>query len=90
MIYNIKPGETLLGSNETSCEIILTDEDIHDIHCRFCNNEGNVTLSPIGNAECFVNNVQVKINHKISQGISYNILVVVCKLFLKNIYILLR
>lgn len=28
-----------------------------------------MTLSPIGNAECFVNNVQVKIKHKISQGI---------------------
>uniref|UniRef100_A0A0L8G5V4 Kinesin motor domain-containing protein n=1 Tax=Octopus bimaculoides TaxID=37653 RepID=A0A0L8G5V4_OCTBM len=62
LLYLIKDGNTHVGhsSSDSVCDIQLIGALISKNHCVFINKDGVVTLSPVGNALCYINGVLIK------------------------------
>ncbi|XP_033944112.1 kinesin-like protein KIF16B isoform X4 [Pseudochaenichthys georgianus] len=70
ILYHLKEGRTYVGREDASTEqdIILHGLDLESEHCRFENQNGKVTLVPLGRAQCSVNGVQVTERSQLNQG----------------------
>ncbi|KAM6942022.1 kinesin-like protein KIF16B isoform 1-T1 [Lycodopsis pacificus] len=70
ILYHLKEGRTYLGREDASREqdIILHGLDLESEHCMFQNQNGKVTLVPLGGAQCSVNGVQVTASSQLNQG----------------------
>uniref|UniRef100_A0AAQ6A007 Kinesin motor domain-containing protein n=1 Tax=Amphiprion ocellaris TaxID=80972 RepID=A0AAQ6A007_AMPOC len=70
ILYHLKEGRTYVGREDASTEqdIILHGLDLESEHCMFENQNGNVTLVPLGGAQCSVNGVQVTEPSQLNQG----------------------
>lgn len=70
ILYHLKEGQTYVGREDASTEqdIILHGLDLESEHCRFENQNGKVTLVPLGRAQCSVNGVQVTERSQLNQG----------------------
>ncbi|GAB1597550.1 kinesin-like protein KIF14 [Argonauta hians] len=62
LLYLIKDGNTYVGHSDTGsvCDIQLIGALISKIHCVFINKDEKVTLTPIGNALCYINGALIK------------------------------
>ncbi|XP_056228635.1 kinesin-like protein KIF16B isoform X2 [Seriola aureovittata] len=70
ILYHLKEGRTYVGREDASTEqdIILHGLDLESEHCKFENQNGTVTLVPLGGAQCSVNGVQVTEPSQLNQG----------------------
>uniref|UniRef100_A0A672Z964 Kinesin family member 16Ba n=1 Tax=Sphaeramia orbicularis TaxID=375764 RepID=A0A672Z964_9TELE len=70
ILYHLKEGRTYVGREDASTEqdIILHGLDLESEHCMFENQNGTVTLVPLGGAQCSVNGVQVTEPSQLNQG----------------------
>ncbi|XP_070840390.1 kinesin-like protein KIF16B [Chaetodon trifascialis] len=70
ILYHLKEGRTYVGREDASTEqdIILHGLDLESEHCMFENQNGKVTLVPLGGAQCSVNGVQVTEPSQLNQG----------------------
>ncbi|XP_010753071.3 kinesin-like protein KIF16B isoform X7 [Larimichthys crocea] len=70
ILYHLKEGRTYVGRDDASTEqdIILHGLDLESEHCMFENQNGKVTLVPLGGAQCSVNGVQVTEPSHLNQG----------------------
>uniref|UniRef100_UPI0037E9C844 kinesin-like protein KIF16B isoform X2 n=1 Tax=Semicossyphus pulcher TaxID=241346 RepID=UPI0037E9C844 len=70
ILYHLKEGRTYVGREDASSEqdIILHGLDLESEHCMFENQNGTVTLVPLGGAQCSVNGVQVTEPSQLNQG----------------------
>lgn len=70
ILYHLKEGRTYVGRDDASSEqdIILHGLDLESEHCMFENDEGKVTLVPLGGAQCSVNGVQISEPSQLNQG----------------------
>ncbi|XP_051237636.1 kinesin-like protein KIF16B isoform X5 [Dicentrarchus labrax] len=70
ILYHLKEGRTYVGRDDASTEqdIILHGLDLESEHCMFENQNGKVTLVPLGGAQCSVNGVQVSEPSQLNQG----------------------
>ncbi|KAM8772102.1 kinesin-like protein KIF16B isoform 3-T3 [Acanthopagrus schlegelii] len=70
ILYHLKEGRTYVGREDASTEqdIILHGLDLESEHCMFENQNGKVTLVPLGGAQCSVNGVQVTQPSQLNQG----------------------
>ncbi|KAM9363279.1 kinesin-like protein KIF16B [Symphorus nematophorus] len=70
ILYHLKEGRTYVGREDASTEqdIILHGLDLESEHCMFENQNGKVTLVPLGGAQCSVNGVQVTEPSHLNQG----------------------
>ncbi|KAK5865475.1 hypothetical protein PBY51_019743 [Eleginops maclovinus] len=70
ILYHLKEGRTYVGRDDASTEqdIILHGLDLESEHCMFENQNGKVTLVPLGGAQCSVNGVQVTEQSQLNQG----------------------
>ncbi|XP_067353661.1 kinesin-like protein KIF16B isoform X5 [Channa argus] len=70
ILYHLKEGRTYVGREDASTEqdIILHGLDLESEHCMFENQNGTVTLVPLGGAQCSVNGVQVMEPSQLNQG----------------------
>ncbi|TIB88541.1 kinesin-like protein [Wallemia mellicola] len=72
LIYQIKPGQTLVGNMESEKvrEIKLSGHTILDEHCIFANEEGSVHVTPLPDAMVMVNGnkLEVGVPHKLFSG----------------------
>ncbi|XP_075904887.1 kinesin-like protein KIF16B isoform X7 [Nelusetta ayraudi] len=70
ILYHLKEGRTYVGRDDASSEqdIILHGLDLESEHCMFENDEGKVTLVPLGGAQCSVNGVQISESSQLNQG----------------------
>ncbi|XP_058496217.1 kinesin-like protein KIF16B isoform X1 [Solea solea] len=70
ILYHLKEGRTYVGREDASTEqdIILHGLDLESEHCMFQNQNGTVTLVPLGEAQCSVNGVQVMEPMQLNQG----------------------
>ncbi|CAJ1052893.1 kinesin-like protein KIF16B isoform X7 [Xyrichtys novacula] len=70
ILYHLKEGRTYVGREDASAEqdIILHGLDLESEHCMFENQNGKVTLVPLGGAQCSVNGVQVTEPSQLNQG----------------------
>ncbi|XP_054459623.1 kinesin-like protein KIF16B isoform X4 [Anoplopoma fimbria] len=70
ILYHLKEGRTYVGREDASTEqdIILHGLDLESEHCMFQNQNGKVTLVPLGGAQCSVNGVQVTESSQLNQG----------------------
>ncbi|KAM7008767.1 kinesin-like protein KIF16B isoform 2-T2 [Tautogolabrus adspersus] len=70
ILYHLKEGRTYVGRDDASTEqdIILHGLDLESEHCMFENQNGTVTLVPLGGAQCSVNGVQVTGRSQLNQG----------------------
>ncbi|XP_040891305.1 kinesin-like protein KIF16B isoform X3 [Toxotes jaculatrix] len=70
ILYHLKEGRTYVGREDASREqdIILHGLDLESEHCMFENQNGTVTLVPLGGAQCSVNGVQVTEPSPLNQG----------------------
>ncbi|XP_035024079.2 kinesin-like protein KIF16B isoform X2 [Hippoglossus stenolepis] len=70
ILYHLKEGRTYVGREDASTEpdIILHGLDLESEHCMFENQNGTVTLVPLGRAQCSVNGVQVTEPSQLNQG----------------------
>uniref|UniRef100_A0A667XN15 Kinesin-like protein KIF16B n=1 Tax=Myripristis murdjan TaxID=586833 RepID=A0A667XN15_9TELE len=70
ILYHLKEGRTYVGREDAATEqdIILHGLDLESEHCMFENQNGTVTLVPLGGAQCSVNGVQVTEPAQLNQG----------------------
>ncbi|XP_047220636.1 kinesin-like protein KIF16B isoform X3 [Girardinichthys multiradiatus] len=70
ILYHLKEGRTYVGREDASTEqdIILHGLDLESEHCVFENQNGAVTLVPLGGAQCSVNGVLVTAPSQLNQG----------------------
>ncbi|XP_029009279.1 kinesin-like protein KIF16B isoform X3 [Betta splendens] len=70
ILYHLKEGQTFVGREDASTEqdIILHGLDLESEHCMFENQNGTVTLVPLGVAQCSVNGLQVCEPLQLNQG----------------------
>ncbi|KAF8467730.1 hypothetical protein BDZ91DRAFT_722979 [Kalaharituber pfeilii] len=70
LVYNIKPGITTVGNQETSqtAQIRLNGSKILDEHCRFENYDGVVTLVPNEGAAVMVNGLRIDKARRLRTG----------------------
>lgn len=70
LVYNIKPGTTLVGNVETSttAQIRLNGSKILQEHCRFENENGVVTLVPNESAAVMVNGIRMEKARRLRTG----------------------
>ncbi|XP_041837932.1 kinesin-like protein KIF16B isoform X2 [Melanotaenia boesemani] len=70
ILYHLKEGRTFVGREDASTEqdIILHGLDLESEHCMFENQNGTVTLVPLGGAQCSVNGAQVTEPSQLNQG----------------------
>ncbi|XP_044229586.1 uncharacterized protein kif16bb isoform X2 [Thunnus albacares] len=70
ILYYLKDGRTLIGSNKTSCsqDIVLRGPGLCSEHCVFENRAGSVTLIPQDGALCSVNGSVVTEPCQLTQG----------------------
>ncbi|XP_017297699.1 kinesin-like protein KIF16B isoform X4 [Kryptolebias marmoratus] len=70
ILYHLKEGRTFVGREDASTEqdIILHGLDLESDHCVFQNQNGTVTLVPLGGAQCSVNGLQVTAPAQLNQG----------------------
>ncbi|XP_065816590.1 kinesin-like protein KIF16B isoform X3 [Labrus bergylta] len=70
ILYHLKEGRTYVGRDDASTEqdIILHGLDLESEHCMFENQNGAVTLVPLGGAQCSVNGIQVTGRSQLNQG----------------------
>ncbi|XP_014851253.1 PREDICTED: kinesin-like protein KIF16B isoform X4 [Poecilia mexicana] len=70
ILYHLKEGRTYVGREDASSEqdIILHGLDLESEHCVFENQNGTVTLVPLGGARCSVNGVLVAAPVQLNQG----------------------
>ncbi|XP_075319385.1 kinesin-like protein KIF16B isoform X4 [Odontesthes bonariensis] len=70
ILYHLKEGRTYVGREDASTEqdIILHGLDLESEHCMFENQNGTVTLVPLGAAQCSVNGVQATEPSPLNQG----------------------
>ncbi|KAF7659024.1 hypothetical protein LDENG_00003590, partial [Lucifuga dentata] len=70
ILYHLKEGRTYVGREDASTEqdIILHGLDLESEHCMFENQNGTVTLVPLGGAQCSVNGLQVTEPSQLNQG----------------------
>ncbi|XP_068177401.1 kinesin-like protein KIF16B isoform X2 [Antennarius striatus] len=70
ILYHLKEGRTYVGREDASSEqdITLHGLDLESEHCMFQNQNGKVTLVPMGGAQCSVNGVQVTAPSQLNQG----------------------
>uniref|UniRef100_A0A7N6A8Q1 Kinesin motor domain-containing protein n=1 Tax=Anabas testudineus TaxID=64144 RepID=A0A7N6A8Q1_ANATE len=70
ILYHLKEGQTYVGREDASTvqDIILHGLDLESEHCMFENQNGTVTLVPLGRAQCSVNGVQVTEPSQLNQG----------------------
>ncbi|KDQ65088.1 hypothetical protein JAAARDRAFT_146452 [Jaapia argillacea MUCL 33604] len=72
LIYQLKPGHTMVGNMETSksAAIRLSGENIREEHCYFDNADGKVTLHALPDAVTFLNGRQIGPGqpHKLRSG----------------------
>ncbi|XP_068606615.1 kinesin-like protein KIF16B [Brachionichthys hirsutus] len=70
ILYHLKEGRTYVGREDASSEqdITLHGLDLESEHCMFQNQNGEVTLVPIGRAQCSVNGLQVTVASQLNQG----------------------
>ncbi|CAF0713814.1 unnamed protein product, partial [Brachionus calyciflorus] len=68
MIFYIKDGNTILGKDENSSDIALNDKTLSEMHCIFQNTDSVVTLTPIDNSLCLLNNMEIKSQTRLTQG----------------------
>uniref|UniRef100_A0A3P9NAX3 Kinesin-like protein KIF16B n=1 Tax=Poecilia reticulata TaxID=8081 RepID=A0A3P9NAX3_POERE len=70
ILYHLKEGRTYVGREDASSEqdIILHGLDLESEHCVFENQNGTVTLVPLGGAQCSVNGVLVAAPVQLNQG----------------------
>ncbi|XP_072240125.1 kinesin-like protein KIF16B isoform X3 [Leuresthes tenuis] len=70
ILYHLKEGRTYVGREDASTEqdIILHGLDLESEHCMFENQNGTVTLVPLGAAQCSVNGVQATEPSQLNQG----------------------
>ncbi|KAM4595155.1 kinesin-like protein KIF16B isoform 4-T4 [Fundulus diaphanus] len=70
ILYHLKEGRTYVGREDASSEqdIVLHGLDLESEHCVFENQNGTVTLVPLGGAQCSVNGVLVTAPSQLNQG----------------------
>ncbi|XP_068582637.1 kinesin-like protein KIF16B isoform X2 [Cebidichthys violaceus] len=70
ILYHLKEGRTYVGRDDASTEqdIILHGLDLESEHCMFQNQNGKVTLVPLGGAQCSVNGVPATESSQLNQG----------------------
>lgn len=70
ILYHLKEGRTYVGREDASSEldIVLHGLDLESQHCVFENQNGTVTLVPLGGAQCSVNGVLVTAPSPLNQG----------------------
>ncbi|XP_056264904.1 LOW QUALITY PROTEIN: kinesin-like protein KIF16B [Pseudoliparis swirei] len=70
ILYHLKEGRTYVGREDASTQhdIILHGLDLESEHCVFENQNGKVTLVPLGGAQCSVNGVQLRESSQLNQG----------------------
>ena len=68
-LYHLKDGDTLIGAEESSPDIVLKGPSVEKLHCRIHLDEnGNATLVPEEGALCMVNASLVDEPTRLSQG----------------------
>ncbi|KAK3596008.1 hypothetical protein CHS0354_032527 [Potamilus streckersoni] len=70
MLCHLKEGKTKIGRADADepPDIVITREEIEKEHCVIENNNGDVTLYPINNAQCHINGSIVTEPTKLTQG----------------------
>uniref|UniRef100_A0A3Q3IX78 Kinesin-like protein KIF16B n=1 Tax=Monopterus albus TaxID=43700 RepID=A0A3Q3IX78_MONAL len=70
ILYHLKEGRTYVGREDASTvqDIVLHGLGLESEHCMFENQNGTVTLVPLGGAQCSINGVQVTEPSQLNQG----------------------